>query len=57
MTKRNVIEKIEQMIQDRNYYINSKKGTEIQKYAWEYDRETLQIVLKIVKAIEEDNNV
>ena len=48
MDKKELIRKIETMIQDRNYYINSKKGTEKQIYAWEYSREVLNIVLKMV---------
>ena len=48
MDKKELIRKIETMIQDRNYYINSKKGTEQQIYAWQYSREVLDIVLKMV---------
>lgn len=54
MTKKDAVEKIENIILDRNYYINSGKGTEMQRYAWEYDREVLQIVIRIVQDIEVD---
>lgn len=53
MTKQKAVEKIEQMICDKNYCINSQKGTEEQIYAWKYAREDLLNVLKIVKAINE----
>lgn len=52
MNKEQLIEKVETMMQDNNYYINSKKGTEKQLYAWEYAREVLKIVLIMVKALE-----
>lgn len=40
------------MIQDRNYWLNSKKGTSEQVIAWDYTREILQIVLKMVNNLE-----
>ena len=49
MDKEELIRKIEIMMQDRNYYINSGKGTEKQIYAWEYSREELKIILNMIK--------
>ena len=52
MDKKELIRKIETMIQDRNYYINSKKGTEKQIYAWKYSRADLEIILKAIESLE-----
>lgn len=52
MNKAELIRKIESMIHDRNYWLNSKQGTSEQNIAWEYSREVLQIVLKMVNNLE-----
>jgi len=49
MTREKIIEKIEKMIEDKNFYINNKKGRPEQFYAWEYARAELLIVLKMLK--------
>lgn len=47
-------QKVEMMIQDKNYYINSNKGSEKQVYAWKYAREDLEIILKMIKALDSE---
>jgi hypothetical protein len=51
MTKQELIERIESMMADKNYMVNSGKGTSQQKYAWEYAKEDLKIVLNYVKEL------
>lgn len=52
MNKQRLIAVIETMMADKNYMINSGKGTSQQKYAWEYARENLKIVLNYIKELE-----
>ena len=56
MKKAEALRKIEQTIQDMNYYINSKSSDEKKMYAWQYTREYLQIIYKIVSAIDESGD-
>lgn len=53
MTKQKLVGFIELMIRDKNYMINSGKGTTQQKFAWEYSREDLKSVLNFLKKLED----
>jgi len=53
MNKQELIRKIEEMIYDKNYYINSKKGTSLQIACWDYARQNLKNVLNYVKLLDE----
>jgi hypothetical protein len=52
MTKKELIKNIEEMKQDCNYMLNSHKGNEKQRYAWEYTREQLILILKLVNMLD-----
>lgn len=52
MTVKEVTEKVEKMIQEKSYYLNSNKtGSEVQRKAWEYARENLLYVLKLLRKV------
>jgi hypothetical protein len=52
MDKNELIRKVESMTQDLNFYLNSKKGDEKQRYAWEYSREYILIILKLIRNLD-----
>lgn len=57
MTVKEVTEKVEKMIQEKSYYLNSNKnGSEVQRKAWEYARENLVYVLNLLRKVPEAQN-
>lgn len=48
MEKEQLINKVEKRIQDLSYMINTDKTSEKKQYAWQYAREELKMVLKML---------
>lgn len=54
MTVKEIAEKVEEMIQDKNRMLNTPgAGSEIQRAAWKYARENLEYVLNLLRKAEE----
>lgn len=49
MKKEEIIEKVEKMIFDLNYMINTDKTDDKKQYAWKYARGYLELVIKMLK--------
>ena len=53
MTVKEIAEKVEEMIQDKNRMLNTPgAGSEIQRAAWKYARENLEYVLNLLRKAE-----
>lgn len=52
MDKNELIRKVENITYDLNFNLNSKTGDEKQRYAWEYSREYILIILKMIRNLD-----